>query len=175
MTKKKDETATVGPGGKAVAPFVVPGASASALAVGAPAAAPPAFAPPGSPAAAAAAAAFPAGGPVPITGEVRADDFAMQLYLKGSDVPQGESQVRVRVQGFVKIAGSRSPLVAQIEPTFGKSYLPLNKTNIKQIAAITQNNDLRCIIGRILVLVVYPVPNPTTGQMARGLFVGGAE
>jgi hypothetical protein len=173
VAKKKEETVTVvGPGG--VAPFVVPGTSAATPAAvqASPATAPPAFVPPGSPAA---AAAFPSNVPQPITGEVRADDFAMQMYLKGSDVPANLTEVKVKVLGFVRIAGSRSPLIAQIEPTYGKSYLPLNKTNIKQIAAITQNNDLRCIIGRTLKLMTYPVNNPSSGQLARGLFVGGAE
>jgi len=172
MPRKKNAT-VVGPGG--VTPFTVPAGTttpAAAIPVPATAVTPPAF--PGSPQAAT-AALFPSSVPQSITGEVNATDFAMQLYLKGSDVPQGTSDLEVKVIGFVRIQGSRSPLIAQIEPMYGKSYLPLNKTNIKQIAGITQNNDLRCIIGRFLKLTVYPVNNPSTGEMARGLFVSGAR
>jgi hypothetical protein len=110
-----------------------------------------------------------------VTGPVSASEFGMQQYLKGSDVPKEEAQVRCKVKGFVQIPGSRSPLVAEIEPVYGKQYLPLNKTNIAQIAGITQIDDLSVIIGYVLVLTVYPVNNPSSGAMTRGLYVSGIE
>lgn len=171
MAKKKDASA--------VAPFVSPGGAPASVVPPAPAAAPPSFLPAGSGAPPPGFSPF-GGGPsaaVPqvITGEINANDYAMQLYLKGSDVPMEHSTFKVKVVAFVKIPNTRSPLVAQIEPMFGKQYLPLNKTNIKQIAGITQQTDLRCVIGRFLHLTVYPVNNPQSGQMSRGLYVSGAE
>lgn len=164
---KKNDAPVVGPSGKpVVAPFVPPPG-------GTPLLPPPSFAPPGSPAAAAAATAR---APAIIDGPVLASAFELEdIYLKGSDIPTDKSQAEVKVLAFVSLPNSRSPLVAQIEETYGKKYLPLNKTNIKQIQLITQQDDLRCILGRTLVLVVYPVNNPQTKQMTRGIYVGGAR
>jgi hypothetical protein len=171
MTKKATEVQTVGPGNTpARKPFVVPGQD--------PATAPmPGQAPP--------LRQFPPmqqqqqppgyAGPQQITGEVKASDFGeLYAYLKGSDLPLDHNNVEVTVTGFVKIPGSRSPLVATIVPVFGREYLPLNKININQIKVITGQEDLRCIIGRKLVLTIYPVNNPSTGTMARGLYVTDA-
>jgi hypothetical protein len=173
MAKKAEEIKTVGPGGTGVRPFVVPGQDPSTgtmpRSVGLPqfaGAVPMATNQPIT-------GGF--GGPTPVTGAVNADDFGLTPFLKGTDVPEEQSQIKVRVLGFVTIPGSRSPLVALIEPQFGKNYLPLNKINIQQISTITQQKDLRCIIGRDLVLTVYPVNNPSTMKMTRGLYVSGAE
>lgn len=111
---------------------------------------------------------------VPFDGPINADDYAANQFLKGSDVPAGTNEVRVRVKQFVKIQNARSPLIVQIEPTLGKEYLPLNKTNIGAIAKII-GKDLRLLINRTLVLIAYPVNNPSTGQMGRGLFVARVE
>jgi len=160
---KETETKVVSPTGKA-SPFVK---QAEAPKPGTPA-----F--PGSPAAAAAAQI--GAGPRQITGPVFASSFQIEdVYLKGSDIPQGITQTKVKVLAFVQIPGSRSPLVAQIETVYGKSYLPLNKTNIKQIQTLIQQDDLSVIVGHTLHLTVYMVNNPSNNQMSRGLYVTGGE
>jgi hypothetical protein len=173
MAKKKNEVAVVGPTGLAPA-----GAPAAAVPSGIPAAViPPGSLPPfATPVPGYQQQAPPANAAIPqvVTGEVNASDFAMQLYLKGSDVPQEYSTFKVRVVAFVRIQGSRSPLVAQIDPAFGKQYLPLNKTNIKQLSALVGNN-LQVACGKVLSLTCYPVNNPSSGQMSRGLYVTGVE
>jgi len=173
MAKKKQEVSVVGPGG--LAPAGLPAASTpsgvppAVIPAGTPL---PSFVPPGQ------QVQFqpPQNTAVPqvVTGEVNAADFAMQLYLKGSDVPAEYSTFKVRVVAFVRIQGSRSPLVAQIDPAFGKQYLPLNKTNIKQLAGLIGNN-LQATCGRVLTLTCYPVNNPSSGQMSRGLYITGVE
>lgn len=173
--KKKDEVAVVGPSG--LAPALAPaGAAPSAIPAAQIPPAPvatPAF--PQFPGAAQFPAAQVAGVPQVVTGEVSANDFAMQLYLKGSDVPAEYSTFKVKVVAFVKIPGSRSPLVCQIDPAFGKQFLPLNKTNIKQLATLTGQNNLQVVCGRVLTLACYPVNNPNTAQMSRGLYITAVE
>lgn len=111
----------------------------------------------------------------PIKGPISADDYAMNLYLKGSDIPAELSQVEVQIVEFVKVQGSRSPVVARIAPNpSGKELLPLNKTNINQLAQYV-GKDLSAAVGKFVLLVVYPVPNPQTGGTARGLYVAGAR
>jgi len=112
--------------------------------------------------------------PIPYTGPVNAKDFSSGNFLKGSDVPTGTNEVKVRALGFVTVPGSRSPLVLQIEKYLDRELMPLNKTNIKQVAAFV-GDDLRAVIGRVIVLMVYPVNNPQTGQMSRGLYVSRVE
>src|SRR6266852_9770843 len=112
--------------------------------------------------------------PIPYTGPVNAKDFGSGNFLKGSDVPTGTKEVKVRALGFVTVPGSRSPLVLQIEKYLDRELMPLNKTNIKQVATFV-GDDLRAVIGRVIVLMVYPVNNPQTGQMSRGLYVSRVE
>jgi hypothetical protein len=112
--------------------------------------------------------------PRPYIGPLNAKDFSGGNYLKGSDVPQSITEVKVRIIGFVTVPGSRSPLVCQIEKTYERDLLPLNKTNIKQISAMI-GDDLRALVGRMVVLMIYPVNNPSTGQPSRGLYVARVE
>ncbi|SRR6266436_2335472 len=111
--------------------------------------------------------------PMPYTGPVKASDFSSGNFLKGSDVPATLSEVKVRVLGFVTVQGSRSPLVAQIEKMYEKELLPLNKTNIKQLAAMI-GDDLRQIVNKTIVFWVGPVPDPS-GNIVRGLRIFRVE
>lgn len=180
MSKKKsNEPVVVNPGG---APVAAPPITAPPPQFAPPPTNPtPMFAPPPSAPPSAPMPANPFFNPAPqaapiaaYSGPINADDFAMQIYLKGTDVPANETFARCKIVQFVKIQGSRSPLVAQIEPVHGKNYLPLNKTNIKQLSAFVGKN-LAAAIGRTVVMVVYPVNNPQSGQMTRGLYVGAVE
>lgn len=176
MTTKKAEVQTVGPSGTpARKPFVVPGQDPSTAPMPGQAPQLPAFVGNNRPQQQQNNSQPVAAGPQPITGEVRASEFGeLYAYLKGSDLPLDQNTIEVTVTGFVKIPGSRSPLVATVVPVLGKDYLPLNKININQIKSITGQEDMRCIIGRKLVLTVYPVNNPSTNTMARGLYVTDA-
>jgi hypothetical protein len=149
MAKKKKAAAQV----VSAAPGFLPGAPQS-------------FMPPGSPGAAPQA--------VPMQGPINASDYAASNFLRGQDVPTSQNEIKVKVLSFVKIPGSRSPLVCQIEKAYDREFLPLNKTNIKQLAGIVGNN-LQIVVGKSLVLVIYPVNNPSTGQMTRGLYVSRVE
>lgn len=182
MTKRKEVSPAPGFAAPAPAPAAAPVPGWPAPAPGAaPAPAWPAPGP-GAPPAVPAAAPGTWGNPFgqtpavqPISGPINADDFAMNQYLKGSDLPQGVNQIDVRITGFVRIQGSRSPMVAQIEANpSGKIYLPLNKTNIQQLAAFI-GKDLSAAIGKLVTLVVYPVNNPSQGGLTRGLYVAGVK
>lgn len=114
------------------------------------------------------------GGPRPMTGPIRGEDYAGVPYLKGSDLPVGVNEVRVKVLQFMYIPGQRSPLACQIEKVHGKEIMGINKTNIKQLMTLGFP-DLSLVIGRTLVLGTYPVNNPTTGAMTKGLWITSVE
>lgn len=114
------------------------------------------------------------GGPRPFTGPIRAGDYAGVPYLKGSDLPVGVSQVKVKIIQWVYVPGQRSPLACQIEKVYEKELLGINKTNIKQLITLGFP-ELSVLVGRTLVLGTYPVNNPTTGQLTVGLWIQAVE
>jgi len=108
-----------------------------------------------------------------MTGPIRGDDYAGTQYLKGVDLPTGTNEVRVRVIQFVYIPGQRSPLACQIDKVYGKEYLGINKTNIKQLMTLGFP-DLSVLAGKTLVLATYPTNTPD-GKMTIGLWVRSVE
>jgi len=110
----------------------------------------------------------------PIQGPIMASEFTRSDFLRGQDVPDGQSEVRIKARGFVAMQGVRSPLVLEIDPVGDKHYLPLNKTNIKQLEKLVGGN-LQALVGKAVILATYPVNNPSTGQMTKGLYIMRVE
>lgn len=114
------------------------------------------------------------GGPRSMTGPINANEYAGTPYLKGTDLPSGVNQVKARILEWVYIPGQRSPLACRIEKLYEKEFLGVNKTNIKQLLGFGFP-DLSVLVNRTLVLGTYPVNNPSTGQMTKGLWIMGVE
>lgn len=114
----------------------------------------------------------------PLTGPIDASKLVGGNYLKGTDVPDGQTEVRIRITGFVLDPRGRSKLVAAIEPPeFApqKTVWGLNTTNIRALSALGFA-DLQQACGRSVVCMVGLAPNPQqNGAMTRSLFVQRVE
>lgn len=110
-----------------------------------------------------------------ITGAIPTDDYVGGAYLKGSDVPDGVSIVKVKVLQFINDPKGMSKLAVQITETYGKSLFGLNTTNIRALVPLGITN-LQAVVGKTLVLTVGMQPNPQRGNaLVKSLFVTNIE
>jgi hypothetical protein len=110
-----------------------------------------------------------------ITGDIPIDDYVGGAYLKGSDVPDGVSVLKVGVLQFINDPKGMSKLAVQINETYGKTLFGLNTTNARALQSHGIKN-LKDIMGKTLVLTVGMQPNPQRGgALVKSLFVTGLE
>lgn len=94
--------------------------------------------------------------------------------LKGSDLPQKTAKIKV-VCVDVRESPEEfsSPLIMEIEEVYGKSNWALNKTNIKALVSLI-DDDYEKWSGHEIELTKFITRNPTSKQQAWGLSVTGA-
>lgn len=115
------------------------------------------------------------GGIMPVSGPIKAKDLSGGHYLKGTDVPDGVSEVRFKALQFVSDPQGRSKLAVHISETYGKSLFGLNVTNIRALASLGFE-DLQAIVGKTIVCMVGMQPNPQRqGLPTKSLFVFKVE
>lgn len=94
-------------------------------------------------------------------------------FLHGSDCKVAGKvarEVTLRVTSIrTAPPGFNAPLIMDFEPQFGKESLPLNKTNIRALGALVQeewgDDDLERLIGHSVVFQIVNDKNPNTGEM----------
>lgn len=91
-------------------------------------------------------------------------------FLKGTDLAKSERSIVVKcLQVREPGAGFLSPLIMDIAPIGEKTAIPLNKTNIKRLAELIQDDDLSKLEGKFIRFEKVLVNNPKTNQMTYGL------
>lgn len=89
--------------------------------------------------------------------------------LKGSDVPKGQSTIKVKVKAVREAPKNfQSPVILDIEELHGKAAMALNKTSCQALSD-KYGDDLEKLVGKTLTFYVNMTNNPKTGKLTRSL------
>jgi hypothetical protein len=95
--------------------------------------------------------------------------------LKGSDFPLKTKSVKIKILDAREAPSEfSSPMILDIEETFGRGAMPVNKTNLNNLVDML-GDDYAKWKGHTITVETTLVRNPKTKQNTRGILVTDAK